>query len=463
MDDPSGVVALVGSTIAVMGSGGRDGVSAQLHGKRVGVRGAGDTWEASFLMPARATTIALTDREYHRIVAIIPVVDQPPSVSLTAPTRDTVWRTAPAISIGFTARATDDIGLDRGHFEYTITSGAGEIFKARSATFGAQGLAGAAHNELHASLLLQPLKLGAGDVLSVRAVVADRNSVSGPGITTSDTRTFRVARADEYDSLAVEGAPPPPVERSLLTERILIISAESLLKQRASLKSDVFVQSSGRVGVDQGSLRKRVYSIVYGQDEAGGAGGVESDNEEVDPQIVINRDLKQAYDAMWDAERALMVGDVTTALPPMRKALQALDRARLANRLYLRGRPPRIVVNIEKVRLMGKDKGASNSAPPRSRADTIAAQQRASFDRVLGLARTDPGSFADELTLLRAEAAFNNRAFSSALGDAADAVRNGEDATAALVRARRALSGSVRVGSATTPWIGAWSGESGSK
>ncbi|MGI9090211.1 MAG: hypothetical protein ACR2GG_03795 [Gemmatimonadaceae bacterium] len=458
INDPSGVTALVGSTIAVSGSGGRDGISAALQEHQYRARGGGDTWEVSFVMPLHAATLSLTDRDFHRVVAIIPVIDQPPSISLITPTRDTVWRTAPATTIAFAARATDDVGLGDGHFEYTITSGSGEIFKARSATFGGSTFGGATGGELRADLPIPTLKLGAGDVLSVRAVVSDRNTITGPGTTTSDTRTFRVARADEYDSLAVEGAPPPPLERSMLTERVLIISAESLLKQRVSLGQKTFVQSSESIGVDQASLRKKVYEIVYGHEEAGGAGGVEGDDQEVDPQIVINNDLKEAYNAMWDAERALMVGEVTPALPPMNKALRALDRARLANRLYLRGRPPRIVVNIEKVRLAGKDKGVSSSTAPRSRADTLAARQRSAFDRALDIAHSDPTAFADALTRLRADAASTNTVFSTALGDAVDAIRAGRDATPSLVRARRALSGTVRFDNASTPWIGGLSG-----
>lgn len=457
INDPSGVTALVGSTIAVMGFGGRGGIGAALQNRQLGARGAGDAWELSFTMPRHAATLSLTDRGFHRAIAVIPVVDQPPTVSMTSPTRDSVWRTAPRTTINFAARATDDIGLDRGYFEYTVTSGAGEIFKARSANFGASSFGGSGHGEMHAALSLPPLNLAAGDVLSIRAVVTDGNTVTGPGTTTSDTRTFRVARADEYDSLAVEGAPPPPMERSMLTERMLIISAESLLKQRAPLGRTVFVESAGRIGVDQASLRKRVYDIVYGHEEAGGTTGVEGDDEELDPQLVINRDLKEAYDAMWDAERALMVGDVTPALPSMQKALRALDRARLANRLYLRGRPPRVIVNVEKVRLAGKEKGTSSNTAPRSRADTVVEQQRRSFDHALELARNDPSAFSDELTRLRAEAATTNNLLSSALGDAVDAIHTGRDATPALVRARRALSGAVRVGNAAAPWVGAWS------
>jgi hypothetical protein len=241
---------------------------------------------------------------------------------------------------------------------------------------------------------------------------------------------------------------------------MLIVSAESLLKKRPSLASKEFVTSSGRIGLDQADLRKKVYNILYEQDEAGGEQGVEGDDEELDPQLVLNRDLKQAYDAMWDAERSLNVGEIDAALPFMTRALHALDRARLANRLYLRGRTPRIVVNVEKVRLTGKDKGAPTVvAGQRGRADTALVRLDRSLGAALATATSDPSHFVDALVRLRAGAVSVNSTFAAALGDAVDAFRAGKDMTPSLVRARRALLGAPRAGNAAVPWSGSWSGK----
>jgi hypothetical protein len=457
--DPSGVTALVGSSVVVRGDGKPDGIDARLADHAIQVSGR-ENWQVSFTVPASATTISLTDRNHDRVIAIIPIADQAPVVTMTQPTRDTVWRHVPAGAISFVAHATDDIGLAGGHLEYTVTTGSGEIFKSTTGSFGAARIGGARTTELRATLALPQLGLTEGAILSVRAVVTDNNTLNGPGTSTSDTRTFRVARADEYDSLAVDAAPPAPVERSLLTERMLIVSAESLLSKRASLGAKEFITSSGRVGLDQADLRKKVYNILYEQDEAGGDQGVEGDDEELDPQLVLNRDLKQAYDAMWDAERSLNVGEITTALPFMTRALHALDRARLANRLYLRGRAPRIVVNVEKVRLTAKEKGAANvAAGDRGRADTALVRLDRSLDAALSTATADPNHFVDELVRLRADAVSVNAPFAAALGDAVDAFRAGKDMTPSLVRARRALLGAPRAGNAAVPWSGSWSGK----
>lgn len=458
-NDPSTVTGLVGSTVSVIGTGRQRGIQATLASRRLDVGETGHHWQATFAMPAVATTISLTDRDHDRVIAIIPVLDQPPAVALEEPTRDTVWRRVPSGSIQFIARATDDVGLGSGHIEYTVTTGSGEIFKSRTSSMADTRFGGARSAEMRVVLGLHKLDLTEGAILSVRAVVSDNNTLSGPSTSASDTRTFRVARADEYDSLAVDAAPPPPTERSLLTQRMLIVSAESLLKRRPDLGVREYVSSSGRIGADEADLRKKVYGILYEQEEAGGKAGVEGDDEELDPQLVLNRDLKQAYDAMWDAERSLNIGDIDVALPFMRVAARALDRARLANRLYLRGRPPQVVVNLEKVRLTGKDKGAGNVASaPRPRADTVAARLDRSLNFALKLARSDPAHFIDALITLRAEANSVNPGFAASIGEAVDSLRAGRDATGPLIRARRALFGAPREGNPNLPWSGSWSG-----
>lgn len=457
LDDPSAVSALVGSTVTISGTGGRERISARLDEYAIEVGGRGDGWRVLLRVAPRAAALTLTDRRYERSLAILPVIDRPPIVTLDLPSRDTVWRAPPTGALTFAARARDDIGLASGHFEYTVTTGSGEVFKARTGTFADTRFDGATQGALRATLPLPPLALGAGDVLSVRAVVADDNTVTGPGVTTSDTRTFRVARPGEYDSVSIEGAAPPPVERSFLTERMLIDAADSLYRARASVPTPMYRAGAGRMGADQASLRKRVYDILYEQDEAG-KNGVEGDDEELDPQLVINRDLKDAYDAMWDAERSLNVAEIPQALPAMTRALHALDRARLANRLYLRGRTPRIVVDVEKVRLAGKDRGASSISTVRAPADTARVAAEHALAAAASLARSDRAAFVAALTRLRVATVADDPRFADALGAAIDSARAGRDVGAALSRARRVLVGAPTVTASSPPWLGAWPG-----
>ena len=142
------------------------------------------------------------------------------------------------------------------------------------------------------------------------------------------------------------------------------------------------------------------------------------------------------------------------ALPPMRVALKALDRARVANRLYLRGVPPKIVVNLDRVRLTGKEKGTSNTRTPRSFADSTRVRLSARFAAVLDMIEKQPARAMTELALMRVDALTTLPDFAAALGEATDAIRGGRDATLPLLRARRVLDGSPEV----TPGLPAWSG-----
>ena len=138
----------------------------------------------------------------------------------------------------------------------------------------------------------------------------------------------------------------------------------------------------------------------------------------------------------------------------MRVALKALDRARLANRLYLRGTPPKIIVNLQRVRLTGEEKGSSNTRTPRSFADSARVRLSARFNAVLDLMEKEPARAMSEMALIRVEALSSLPAFAAALGEATDAIRAGRDATMPLLRARRALNGPPRSTPGLSPWTG---------
>src|SRR4029079_2966171 len=101
---------------------------------------------------------------------------------------------------------------------------------------------------LAATLDLASLQLGEGDVVSMRAIAQDGNTLSGPGIATSDTRTIRIARAGEYDSLAIEAAAPQPSDSSATSQRMLILMTEQLVREQPRLTRDSLVKRSTQIG-----------------------------------------------------------------------------------------------------------------------------------------------------------------------------------------------------------------------
>jgi hypothetical protein len=410
-------------------------------------------------MPNNPAPLTLRDRNYERVIVLDPRADAPPKIALSSPLRDTTLR-APRLVVHLNATATDDIGLSVGHFEYLITTGSGEVFKARMITTPVVQFGGNRGGSLSATLDLASLHLVEGDIVSMRALVQDGNTLSGPGVATSDTRTIRIARAGEYDSLAIEAAAPAPLDSSALSQRMLIAMTEQLVREQPKLTHEELVKRSTEIGDMEDRVRKRVEEILGGaenvaaQAQAGEAPTVEQmegTEENTGPK---NPDLKAAYDALWEAVRSLQIAEPAPALPPMRVALKALDRARVANRLYLRGTPPKIIVDLERVRLSGKEKGSANSRTPRSFADSARARLSARFAGVLNLIEKQPARAMTELAMMRVDALSSVPDFAAALGQVTDAIRAGRNATLPLLRARRALDGPPTV----TPGLPQWTG-----
>jgi hypothetical protein len=411
-------------------------------------------------MPAKPAALTLSDRTYERVIVLDPRTDAPPKIALTTPVRDTTLRAARLV-VQLNATATDDVGLASGYFEYLITTGSGEIFKARTITTPVVQFGRARNGSLSATLDLASLKLGEGDVVSMRAIAQDGNTLSGPGIATSDTRTIRVARASEYDSLSIDAAAPQPLDSSAVSQRMLIVMTEQLVREQPKLTRPELVKRSTEIGDLEERIRRRVHEILTENPEevveqqAGDSGATVQEMEA--PEEITgskNADLVTAYNSLWQAVRSLQIAEPSPALPPMRVALAALDRARLANRLYLRGVPPRIIVDIKRVRLAGKEKGSNNTRTPRTFADSTRVRLSARFSAAIEMIGKQPARAITELALMRVEALPALPDFAAALGEATDAIRAGKDATLALLHARRALDGPP----ATTPGLPAWTG-----
>ena len=483
--DPSSMAVLVGSSVRVAGrtSGA---VQASDGARSIPVARDGDDWTLSLTMPdsVMVTRVAAGEREW--LLLLTPIPDSIPVVTLAASVRDTVLR-APEGVIELSANATDDLGMTRGWFEYIVSSGEGESFTFQGGTLGERELAGARSTTLSARLDVKALELKPGDLVHVRALARDGNTVSGPGVGSSETRTIRIARLGEGDSLAVEGAPPPALDTAALSQRMLLEQTIELEEERPRLSREVVLSRAGRISADQTRLRKLVGELAYSRlgDEPEGehshfAGDGHDHGEEgkldvndllarasaatgggepvaldfhgdETPVVAVNKPLLEAYNHMWDATRALDMGEPGNAIPPMRRALEALQLARQAERIYLRGRPPAVVVDIAGARLQGKTSGESNMRTPRGEIDPAAAIRAERLERALRLLG-NPVSRAgatDSLLLIQADALRSAPSLASALGVAIDQLRAGEDASDALLRARRAAAGVGRQGGLT--------------
>jgi hypothetical protein len=440
--DPSTISALVGSTVTIRGPGSPDGLIAPFP-----VRAAAGGWAVTFAMPRDAAALRFGDGSDSRIVALLPRPDEPPSVLLSLPSVDTTYRTPPN-TIVLAATVMDDIGLADGWFECIISTGESEgNFKSVTDTVGHIKFADTRTGILHAVF---SVKLEPGSQLSIRAVARDGNTVTGPGVGSSDTRTIRIARPEEYDSIAIAAAAPPILDKALMSQRMLVMETEALVAKRKRLDHAHWVSESVRLARLQEGLRQEVDDILNGTgadsgeredvDAAKGGAGVVTGSRE-------RQYFQAAYQAMTDAARSLAVGLPDTALPPERLALSALDSARVMNRLYLRGTPPTIVVNTARVRLAGppggptSDTAAPGRRSPGPRADSL----RAMVLRYI----ESPSPRPDSLLLLQVAAVPVDTTLAVALGDAA-AARDSARLRAALLRVRRAAAPRPKV----TPGLG---------
>jgi hypothetical protein len=490
LEQPATITALAGSRLVIEGRRTAAQVSAGLDSQRVAVVADADRWRSTLTMPPRAAALHFADGIRERWVVVDPRADSVPVVTLTHPARDSVLRT-PIGRIPIVADMRDDFGLAECWFELIISSGGGEQFRFRTLALGRMNGGNARSLTLRTTLVLDSLRLEPGDVLHLRAMARDRNTASGPGIGSSDTRTLRVLRAGEGDSVAVEGAPPPAADSSLLSQRMLILLTEGLVRKRRSLAHERFVDESRRIAGDQVRLRRRVADVIFArlggdasgeeQSEAqetkrggmtpeqllqaaeaatGGADKILDFSEDESPVVATNRPLLEAYQAMWDASRSLEIGEPERALPPMHRALEAIERARQAERLYLRGRPPVVVVDLARVRLSGSRQGVSASARTPRPPDSHAAGRLHRLERALSLLagrhETQRDAAIDSLLLLRVDALADAPALAASLGTAIDALRAGRDATEALATARRGLGEALVVMHGPSAWGSAW-------
>lgn len=426
-----------------------------------------------------------------RVIAVDAVADSAPVVQIREPVRDTVL-VQPEGSFALGADLRDDLGIGQATFEYIVSSGSGESFTFASGTIGATRFGGVPSGRISGRLTLSSLNLKPGDFVHVRAVAFDLRDDTASARGTSETRTIRIARAGEYDSVAVEAAAPPDADKAVLSQRMLINLAEALVRRRSRLARETFAEESRAIGRDQARLRRQVGDLVFarlGDDPSGEhfhGDGHQHEGQELRPAltpdellkaaenatatavgqvldfegdetpvVAVNRPLLEAYNFMWDAGRELGQASPEGALPAMYRALDAIQRARAAERLYLRSRPPRAVVDVERARLQGKETGTPAAREPRSPATGVARDALARFARLVSLSARNPAAAADSLLLLRIDLLGSISAESAtAAAAAADALRNGRDASASLATFRGSLGPPVIRRDSVSRWSG---------
>ena len=441
-DDPASIAGLVGSQVDLHGLGIPDGIEIVLGETLLSAAPDGsDGWMAEFTMPDSAVALELRDREYRRLVVIAPREDEAPSVELLQPRRDTTVRVVRG-DIALQARMSDDIGLGGAFFESIVTMGQEEgHITFRRDTLERRSFSGARNGEFAMTIPLADFRLGEGDMLSLRAVTFDNNTLSGPSYTTSETRVLRVATSSEYDSLAIEGAPPPN-DTLFLTLRFIIQLTEEIHADRDRLDRDLFVDSAQTIGLQ---LRRVIRTVEQMQVEWTMEGVFDA-----------NPLLAEAHEALWEGARALYIAETGEALPPLWAALALLEEFALAERYYFRGQPPELLVNLGRVRLQGTDTGYAEPRVRRPVSGELREEMLEHYTRSVQFLETAPDSAVNTLMLMQVDALREYPDLATLLGAAINAIRDNEDASAPLADVRRYLEGETIVRRTLTSWSAMW-------
>ena len=478
--DAESVRALAGSRLELVGSGevplsssARILTDSSTTAAHIAALATASGWQMTVATVASPTELRVTRGSVARLLLIDGYADSIPRVDLKLPARDSVLRRATG-ALPLDATLHDDLGLASAAFELIVSSGEGERFTVRTVRVGARTYAHRRDANIRDAVLrvvlnLDSLLLGPGDIIHLRAVARDAHPAASHEMGTSETRSFRIARVAEYDSIDVEPAPPPEVDKSLMSQRMLLLLTEKLDARRLRLARPVLLDESSKLARDQVRLRLAVGDVVFqrlgGASSAAHADGAADNSgppvgkadllaeEEGDdsPVVAINKPLLEAYNAMWDAGRALEQGDTKGAMPHMKVALAAIERSRAASRLYLRGKSPTVIVDLAKVRLTGRDTGITNARTARGTLSVKSALRETRLLAAAVLAVRNASDARDSIAVLRLESVSDAPDFARSLDALLAELRRGGDVTARFVHARRVLGGIVRENG------GAWS------
>ena len=441
--DPSSIEGLPGSTVTLIGRGPPVGVTLLVGGDTLAAAPEGGGWSRDFRMPAAADVATLRDRAYRRLVVLVARPDSAPTVVLAAPAHDTTYQTVPSKPVALEARATDDIGLATGHFEYLISSGDGEHFTTVTRTGPRQAFGPGRAGTIRAAIRLDTLRLTPGSVVNIRAVVLDANDVTGPGKGVSETRTLRLA--ERLDTTNVAAAPPDQIDSMLVSQRLLNMRTDTLLRTRGRLTRAAVADRSMSYSNVQESIRLRVVAVVALLEDDGVGGTAPTD---------VSRLLRGAATEMGTARIDLATAAPDRAMPHMRRALAVLDQVRNAHRYYLRGRMPPVLVDVERVRMQGGGTPAPAPRSPRERVTDVDILLAERVERAARLYPSSPEAALDSLTFVRVAAIAARPALADALARALDRIRAGGALAPSLVPVRRLLTVPAAPVPGSAEWLG---------
>ncbi|MFQ5789476.1 MAG: hypothetical protein ACE5JI_03280 [Acidobacteriota bacterium] len=244
------------------------------------------------------------------------LTDQPPSVTITKPGRDT--KVTPIEEVFTELKAEDDYGLGRLELVYSVNGGPEEkteLYRSGSSS----------KTELFSSytFFLEDLELEPGDFVSYFARATDANRVDGPQTATTDIYFIEARPFDKRYRQAQQlgGGGDAGMDGTLsIRQRQIVAATFKLIRDKRSYSAKDYAENLTTVALMQGRLREQVENLLR---RMGNRGIGRQDSE----FSRIAESLRLAVEQMIPAEVQLVEKKPQQALSPEQRALQHLQRA----------------------------------------------------------------------------------------------------------------------------------------
>jgi hypothetical protein len=248
--------------------------------------------------------------------AIEVLLDQPPSVAIVKPGRDS--KVSPIEEVFTEIKAADDYGLAKVELVYSVNGTEEKVVPLSQ---------GRAKKDLVAghTFFLEDFSLSPGDFISYFARATDTDSFAGRKTVSTDIYFIEARPFDRRYSQAQGGMPASGggggMEGTLsVRQRQIVAATFKLIRDKAQYAKRDWEENLTTVALMQGRLREQVENLLRRMTTRG--------ITEMDGDFaVISESLKKAIAEMEPAEEKLAAKDPNTALPPEQRALQHLQRA----------------------------------------------------------------------------------------------------------------------------------------
>lgn len=390
----------------------------QLHdGTRIALRRDGEAWVAQWnaSRPTLYRIVTEPALSAPRLYRLDVVPDRPPSVRVIAPDRTLVLASPGQRQWTLQFEASDDFGVAASaELALTLAQGSGENITFREQRIALTGTGPATQRRFARTLDLAALGAGPGNDVIAQLHVRD-NHTPRPQAAQSTSLILRLPSEEQVLGADLEGMVKKTLPAYFRSQRQIIIDAEALIKQRATLSAEEFVKRSDAIGVDQRILRLR-YGQFLGEESEGAPkapptsdslptsdtpaadhdddhahapataqdshddhdhGAAKADaapvfgaatdvlseyghtHDHAEAATLLDPEtraiLKAALDQMWSSEGELRQGRPERALPFANKALEFIKKVQQAERIYLARVGPELPP-IDEGRRMGGDR-----------------------------------------------------------------------------------------------------------